>query len=407
MVAALDSADISALTFLVVEDDSFQRWALEQMLLRAGAARVASVADGEAARRAIALDSFDVVLCDLDMPRMDGIELIRRIGEEERAPALIVCSGHDELLLSAAAGLAQSQGIRILDAITKPVTLAKLFTAIKGHRLRDRAPRKQVPDPASHSVDVLLEALRAGEICAWFQPTIDLSTMEIVGGEALARWTGHDGSTLLPLQFLPAFERAGLMPQLTRHIADQAFSACAAWRREGIRASASVNIDRTALAQESFVDEITTAVARHGLYPKDVTLEVTESAATADSAREIAALTRLRMRGFGLAIDDFGTGYSSMTQLARVPFTELKIDQSFVQGATGKKRCLAVMRSCAQIATELGIRSVAEGVETDDQWKLALDLGCSGAQGWRFGKALPWAQFIALARRPRPSLPRG
>ena len=113
------------------------------------------------------------------------------------------------------------------------------------------------------------------------------------------------------------------------------------------------------------------------------------------------------MRGFGLAIDDFGTGYSSMSQLARVPFTELKIDQSFVQGAAGKKRCLAVMRSCAEIAAELGIRSVAEGVETDDQWKLALDLGCSSAQGWRFGKALPWAQFIALARRPRPSPPRG
>jgi EAL domain-containing protein (putative c-di-GMP-specific phosphodiesterase class I) len=396
--------NLSAVSVLVVEDESFQGWNLEQMLLRAGAVRVCCAPDGHGAIEALAREWFDVVVCDLDMPRMDGIEVIRRISVAPRVPAMILCTAHDELLLASVAGIARARGVRLLGAIMKPITPAKLAGALAAYASSDEAPQSSPCAELSHlSARTLLDALHNEEIHAWFQPKIDLATGEVVGGEALARWTMGNGATLLPMQFLPIIEREGLMPALTRAISRQAFVACASWRQKGISATVSVNIAPAALGDETLVDGLSAAVAETGLCPGDVILEVTESAAAADSPRALETLARLRLRGFGLAIDDFGTGYSSMLQLSRVPFTELKIDRSFIQGALHGKTCRAVVRSCADIATALGIRSVAEGVETDAEWTLVEQLGCSAVQGWRFGKAMPWARFVRFARDLRDS----
>jgi EAL domain-containing protein (putative c-di-GMP-specific phosphodiesterase class I)/AmiR/NasT family two-component response regulator len=401
-IAPVQPPDLSALSFLVVEDDSFQRWTIEQLLLRAGAARTICAPDGKAALEALQRERFDVVVCDLDMPRMDGIELIRCIADSGRAPAVIVCTAHDEPLISAVAGIARARGVPLLDAIAKPVTAAKLSIALAAYLSgRGEEPRLHHAEPAAVDARTLAAALEGEEIQAWFQPKIDMATGQVVGGEALARWARPGGATLLPSQFLPDIQREGLMGLFTRLIARQAIRACASWRRVGIAASVSINMDPALLADESLVDALTGAVLEENLCPRDVILEVTESTAAASTPRDLETLTRLRMRGFGLAIDDFGTGYSSMLQLVCVPYTELKIDRSFVQGAVARKTCRAVVRSCADIAATLGIACVAEGVETDAEWALVDELGCSAAQGWRFGKAMPWARFISVARQLR------
>jgi EAL domain-containing protein (putative c-di-GMP-specific phosphodiesterase class I)/CheY-like chemotaxis protein len=394
--------DLASLSFLVVEDDPFQRWMLEQLLLRAGAARVACAPDGDAGLEMLERERFDMMLCDLDMPRMDGIELMRCLATATRVPAVIVCTAHDEPLVAAVSGIAKARGVPLVGAIAKPVTAANLAAALAG-QLSGHREQPGLPHSVLSMVDAstLAAAMQAGEVHAWFQPTIDIEMGHLVGGEALARWTRPGGGTLLPAQFLSDIRREGLMQPFTLLIARQAIRGCASWRRAGIAAPVSINVDPDVFADEWLVEELSTIVLEEGLCPRDVILEVTESPAAVSSPRDLETLTRLRMRGFGLAIDDFGTGYSSMSQLVCVPYTELKIDRSFVQGAVTRKTCRAVVRSCADIAATLGIASVAEGIETDGEWALTRELGCSMAQGWRFGKAMPWARFVGLAQHLR------
>ena len=395
--------NLSGLSFLVIEDDSFQRWTLERLLTNAGAARTVCTHNGRAALDVLEREWFDILVCDLDMPEVDGIELISRIASGSRVPAVIVCTGQEEALVCAVSDIAQAYSVPLVGSIVKPVTPAKLIRAIGGYAgvAEPRAALQQTAEPLELSHTILERALANGEIQAWFQPKIDMSSGLVSGGEALARWTLPDGTTLLPAQFLPAVEREGLSAALTGCIATQAIAACAAWRRHGVAASVSINVDAASLVDETLVDRLTTKVVEQGLYTADVTLELMESAAAAASPRGLQSLARLRMRGFGLAMDDFGTGYSSMLQLVSVPFTEIKIDRAFVKDAIERSACHAVINSCAEIAATLGMHSVAEGVETDAQWALVKKLGCNSAQGWRFGRAMPWAQFMSFARRLR------
>jgi len=207
------------------------------------------------------------------------------------------------------------------------------------------------------------------------------------------------GAVTLPNGFIPLLEREGLMGQLTETIMEQACAACASWLDAGLPGSVSVNVSIASLADAAFVERIGAIVARHGLNGTNVTIEMTESMATGHLGALLENAARLRMRGFGLAIDDYGTGGSTLQQLTRIPFTELKVDQSFVRTAATRRASRAVLESSVEMAAKLGIPAVAEGVETDTQCEMVRELGCRTVQGWRFGKAMAVGDFIAHARR--------
>jgi EAL domain-containing protein (putative c-di-GMP-specific phosphodiesterase class I)/CheY-like chemotaxis protein len=388
------------ISYLVVEDDSFQRWMLEQQLWQLNAAHVSSAADGRMALEALRDGHFDVIVSDLDMPGMDGMEFLRRLSELPAAPLVVLSTGQAGAIISSVENMAEAYGIRLLGSIEKPATRAKLAAVLGNYAALSEA-RNASTAPQEGLADLLPAALENGEIKPWFQPKIEISTNRIVGAEALARWVRPDGSMLLPDRFLRDAERLRLMPLLTETIVARSCEACAQWHRHGISAEVSLNMSPAVLGGGDVADALSTAVTSYGIKPSDVTIELTESAAAKDLGPVLETLTRLRMRGFGLSIDDFGTGYATMQQLTRIPFSELKIDQSFVKAGSSRPASRAVIESSIAMASKLGLRTVAEGVETQAEWQLVRDLGCDLAQGWLLGKAMPLDRFIELARGRR------
>ena len=395
---------IADLRFLVVEDHPFQRWLFCNMLHEMGAKWVFPASDGNAALDILALPGppIDVVLSDLDMPGMDGMELIRHMAERDHATSLIVVSGAERGIIATVEAMAREYGVSVLGAVEKPLSARKLSALIDGHALRQEEAHAGA---ALHfGADEIRQGLRAGQFETYFQPKVELKTGALRGAEALLRWH-HPGKGLIqPVHFIETAEISGLIDDLTLFVTRTAAHSCVAWRRTGLDASVAVNLSARCLADVTLAERLAGVLQESGLEPRYLILEVTESTATADVGRELENLSRLRMRGFGLSIDDYGTGYSSMERLARIPFTELKIDRAFVKQALDQESSRAMVESSLELARKLGIDAVAEGVETREEWELLLSLGCRLAQGYLIAPPMNAAEFvdwIAISRKNR------
>jgi len=397
--------DWSELQVMVVEDHGFQRRIALRLLAELGVERALEGADGldalDVLRRQPAPP--DVVLVDLDMPGMDGIECIGQIAQERLARAVVVVSALDPALLHTVQTMARAYGLRVLGSVEKPLTRDKLEDVLA--RFGDHAGEQLDESEADFTVPALLEALDQGEIQPWFQPQVEFGNGKVVGVEALARWERPDGSVVRPLLFVPLLEREGRADALTERMLDEGCRWLQRWGRDGVRLKLSVNVSPLALADPQAADRYQAIVESHAVTPEDVVLEITESSVMTDAARGLGVLARLRLKGFGLSIDDFGTGYSSLAQLAQVPFTELKIDKEFVFSAHSQPRKRAMVEASLDLARKLHLNTVAEGVETIEDWQLLAELGCSVAQGWLIGRPVPGSELpAAIARWRRPVL---
>lgn len=347
-----------------------------------GAEHVWQVADGLAGMRVLndVNANIDVVISDLDMPGMDGMEFMRHIGEAQLPVAVILVSGHERALLDSVATMAESYGIQLLGVLGKPVSIHDLSALVALYR--PPGGGRHLAGGPEVSEQEIAEALAAGCFDTLFQPKVELASRRIVGAEALARWKHPTHGIIDPCSFISMMETGSYIDDLTWIMLRKAASACRAWRDQGLDVSVSVNISRASLTRVGLADRITSLVREQGLDPSNVILELTESAAMTHLARALENLARLRMRGFGLSIDDYGTGYSSMQQLARIPFTELKIDQSFVAYSIEKDSCRFMLESSVDIARKLGLKAVAEGVQSRGEWDLLRAIGCDVAQGY-------------------------
>lgn len=392
--------DIAGLRFLVVEDHSFQRWVTAAVLKEIGATSVFLAGDGNEALELLASPEtrIDIVLTDLDMPAMDGMALIRHMGEMKHRASLVVVSGVERDLLASVEAMAKTFGVAFLGALKKPVSAKRLLNVFTSYR---------PPVIATESVDNL--PITAREISAalsdrqfetFFQPKVHTIDRRIQGAEALVRWRHPTRGLLHPLSFIDAVQRAGFINHLTESVLADATSNCLAWRRAGRDLTVSVNLSPVSLSVGGFADRMIDLVNASGVEPQRIILEITESAAP-DLGMKLENLTRLRMRGFGLSIDDFGTGHSSMERLARVPFTELKIDQQFVANASTNSQKRVMLESGLSLASKLGITAVAEGVENHPDWELLIALGCPLAQGYHICRPLHATEFGDWLRTQR------
>jgi EAL domain-containing protein (putative c-di-GMP-specific phosphodiesterase class I)/CheY-like chemotaxis protein len=369
----------AGLRFLVVEDQGFQRWTLEQMLRGMGADEVLTAENGERALEIVRSTHppIDVIVTDLKMPGMDGIEFIRHVGEAITSASFLLVSEQDPSLLASVAAMTEAYGVRLLQALRKPVTRQKLAAAIA----RVREPAEAAEATRAFALGEIDAGIRNREFVAFFQAKISLTTGNVDGAEALARWRHPQAGLVLPSSFVHVLESNGKMDAMTLSMLEQAAVACRGWRERGFRTTVSVNVSLTSLSDVGLADRLDNVVSLHGLEPEDIVLEVTETAATSHLAHVLENLSRLRMKGFGLSIDDYGTGYASMQQLARVPFTELKIDRSFVQSAVAGGSGRAMLESSLEIAAKLRISAVAEGIANEEQLQLLRSLGCPLGQG--------------------------
>jgi EAL domain-containing protein (putative c-di-GMP-specific phosphodiesterase class I)/CheY-like chemotaxis protein len=388
------------LRFLVVEDHGFQRWELSRQLADLGAKHVFEAQDGLTALEIFQnlTEPIDVIVTDLDMPRMDGMEFIRHVGEVGYPVSVILTSALERTLLASVATMAEAYGIKLLGTIEKPPSAKKLAALIEQHQPSSE-PKQGHRAFAAMAIDEIAEGLGKNEFEAFFQPKVSLATGRLTGAEALARWRHPKHGVIPPFAFMKALESSPLIDELTWVMLRKSSRAHADWRKAGVAVPVSVNLSAASLTDTTLADKVTTLVREQEMDPREIVLEVTESAATTNVGRALENLSRLRMKGFGLSIDDYGTGYSSMQQLTRVPFTELKIDQSFVRNIPTVGAARVVLESSLEMARKLNLTSVAEGVETRGDWDLLRELGCDYAQGYFVAMPMDAAAFMAWAQK--------
>ena len=391
------------MSVMVVEDHGFQRRMALRLLAEVGVTRTREAADGESALQLLEAQPElpDVVIVDLDMPGMDGIQFIGHVAQKKLARAVVVASALDPALLNTVQTMARAYGLRVLGCLEKPMTAPKLADVLALYDVRPDA------DESETAIEVTAEAVAEGlardEFLPFFQPQVTFSNGQVIGVEALARWRRADGSIVRPAQFIPVVERERHIDRLTDRILEKACAWKSRWARSGLSLKISVNVSMLNLADVAAADRFQQIVRSHGVDPREVVLEITESSVMGEAAHALNVLARLRLKGFGLSVDDFGTGYSSLSQLSQIPFTELKIDQSFVTGAANQPRKRAVIEASLELARKLNLSVVAEGVETVEEWQMLAELGCTCAQGYLISRPVPGdqlAEVIARWRRP-------
>lgn len=396
--------DIAHLHFLVAEGDQAQRRALAEMLGSLGASRITEVPDGIAALRCFQ-DSFtphlDVAVIALDLPGMDGLDLLRELGAARvKVPVIVTGSLARDIMFSVET-LANAFGLDLLGTITHPVTAPKLGALLENYSPPQDKAKHNGPSFTFAEVGV---GLQQRQFEPFFQPKIELETGQVKGLETFARWRHPDHGVLGPASFIDALEQNNRVDFLDWTMIELSVQGCRTLQDKGIPMSISINLAPETLAHPAFMQQIKACVDRHRVLPDYITFEMPESSVLSNDPAFLERLVRLRMLGYGLAIDDYGTGRSNLQLLARIPFSELKIDRSFVDGASKKRPLSTVLSTCLGLARSLDRQSVAVGVETKADWDFLQSLGCTYAQGYHIAapmdiNAFPgwladWRQFF-------------
>lgn len=394
---------------LIVEDHDFQRQIAARVLSGCGSIEVIEAGDGTRALELIDTSStaIDLILCDLNMPNMDGLAFLRHIGERGSKSSVVLASALNPSILRAVELMAKSYGLRILGVVAKPLSRAKLLPLILRHFSRDLIVAE--PPPPQMSAAEITFGLERREFVPYFQPIVNLRSRVLVGVEALMRWCHPDLGVILPGAFIPVMEANGLISGATVELIGAALLQCRRWREIGLDVPVAVNTSVESLRDPDLAIRLEEMTRAAGLTPSALTLEITETVAMTDLGRSLETLARCRMKGFGLSIDDYGTGFSSMHQLTRLPVTELKIDRTFVTGAAKEDVLVALIETTVAMSRRLGLMTVAEGVETGADWDTVARLGCDKAQGHFIAAPMPgdvfcdWYTTWPRRNPPRPS----
>ncbi|MBY9065999.1 EAL domain-containing protein [Hyphomonas sp. WL0036] len=248
----------------------------------------------------------------------------------------------------------------------------------------------------------LRDAVENREFKAVFQPKIDFATGRIVGAEALARWRRSNGKLISPAAFIPVAEEAGLIEEIGKQILEAACEAARTWELEGHDVTVAVNVSPSQFQRNDLTETVMGALKRSGLHPRRLELEITESMAVSDPARVAEFISPLRAMGTKLAIDDFGTGHSNLATLTQLPFDVFKIDRQFVSALETDRQAPAIVEMILAMAETLGLKTVAEGVETTKQADFLRRRGCTMAQGFLYSPGLPDQAFLELLRAWKP-----
>jgi EAL domain-containing protein (putative c-di-GMP-specific phosphodiesterase class I) len=384
---------------LLVDDDAFVRKVVARQLRALGVEHVVQAADGHAAQRLLRSSGpFRLIMIDLMMPGCDGVELLREIAVCQPGAALALLSSAEPRVLRTARQLAQARNLRVAGSFPKPISLQSLRALVQSLDLAP-APARVLEVEAPLTAAELGAALAQGELGVHVQPEIDLRNGTIHGVEVLARWhSPARGGFVRPDRFVALAEASGLIRELTEQVLRLALEAGRHWRSLGLDLHLAVNLSPRCLDDLRLPEHILGLADELSFDPRRLLLEVTESGFAGGSTPALDILTRLRLNGIELAIDDFGTGYSSLQQLQRIPFSQLKVDRSFVSRAVEDPDARHIDEANIRLAHGLGLRAVAEGIETPEQLALLRTLGCDLGQGYLLARPMPVHEFPGWAR---------
>jgi EAL domain-containing protein (putative c-di-GMP-specific phosphodiesterase class I)/ActR/RegA family two-component response regulator len=374
-------------SMLVIDDDPV----IGQFLSRLGAGLDLRCDVTTTAERFLELlrPETSLIFLDLLVPGIDGIQLLRLLSERRCTTPIIIMSGIDRRVLETAERLAKALDLRVIGRLQKPFRLAQVETILQEFRRNALLTPDSHPAGAAIADCDLVRAIENDELVVHYQPQVDLCTDEVIGFEALVRWQRTPQTLVFPDAFIPRVEALGLMDRLGWLVHRKGLSELEHFARAGSPLpTLSVNVTTSSLLDLDLPDTLESLAEEHGIDPERVIVEVTEGGLFKDLSKVLDVLARLRMKRFPISIDDFGTGYAMMQHLRYIPATEIKIDQSFVRNMQVCKSDRIVVEKTVEIGHELGMRVVAEGVETEQQLEFLREIGCDIVQGFYFSKPL-------------------
>ena len=391
---------ISELSVLVTDDSLTQRQYAKELCQDLGVSDLHDAANGVDALQVLEARGVDVVLIDLEMPIMDGVELIRSMAQKKYVSSVIILSAKDPILIASVGTMAEADGLHVIGTFQKPLLPdaleCSLLRFIQDTKTKVSEP-KLTPENEVTAVE-LGQALANGDLTLAFQPKLTVQGLMLKGVEALARWRHPQKGMISPGVFIPLAERHGMIDMLTRHLLQVAFQHKKNWQNFGLRFNLAFNLSPLSLADSDMVDWLCKLTEDYGIAPTEVTFEVTENALLGELASAIRTLARLRLKGFHIAIDDYGTGFANAQQLSRVPATELKIDRSLIHRSAARPQQRTVLASTVELAKNLNLTTVAEGVETEEDFQIIHELGVDLVQGYYFSKPLFSDDLLAFIK---------
>lgn len=374
------------MNILLVDDEPFMLKILSRQLVNLGFDKLTALEDPHAALQMLerGAEKFSMLLLDLQMPGIDGVEFIRHLDRVSYSGGLVLVSGEDERILHTAKRLAEAHRLQVLGALHKPVTPDQLKEVLKAVPPdANRGPRK------IYNHEELRHALANQQLINHYQPQVEIGSGRFTGVESLVRWQHPDDGLVFPDQFIGTAEEHGLIDDLTRQVLGLALRQARQWQDAGLELRVSVNVSMDNLATLDFADHVAKAVKQAEIPFSSLVLEVTESRLMKNPLAPLDILTRLRLKQIGLSIDDFGTGHSSLAQLRDIPFDELKIDRSFIHGAHRQGALRGIVEASLSMARHLHMKTVAEGIEDQADWDFVKSMGCDYAQGYFIARPMP------------------
>ena len=372
-----------------VDDDPFFLHFIEDKFQEIGLNNVNLFSDPNLGLESLIVSSEfnDLVLVDLQMPEIDGIAFLKLLGDAGYKGQVIVISGFESKVLQMAESIAKQRDLAILGQLTKP------FSAVQLNGLVDRALSRIIsaenPEFVASVENYDPDNFEINEVslCPVIQPQINIENESIVGYEILSRLKAPDGTIIYPNQFISDFEENGRISEFNKVLFRTSLARMAKYPNINF----SMNLSMRDLNSHRVVDEIDSLLKEFGVQAIRLTIEITETCLVENllTAQEIA--TRLRLLGCSLAIDDYGTGYSTMKQLTEFPFKELKIDRQYISNCHTHEENQIIIRSTVEMAKALGMKTVAEGVETKEELEFVKEAGIEIVQGYYYSKPYVWA----------------
>jgi EAL domain-containing protein (putative c-di-GMP-specific phosphodiesterase class I) len=380
---------------IIVDDSKSIRVVLDATLAQLGVSNIAHCGTGLEALIMINArpDYYQLLFVDLNMPEMDGMELIRHLGNQNFKGSIVIISGMEVRVINLASDIARQNKVHLIGNIVKPIMVDDLQHILtKFHYFNDHLSTAQVP----LNKEELEEAINEQRIIPYYQPKVDSNTNEVNSIEVLARIDnpGH-GDSILPIRFIKCAEDNDLIDALTFQLLIKSIKDFKEIRESfGNSLTLAFNLSPVQLNDLDMPGKLDSLFSQHDISPSQVVVEVTEEWAL-QSSNQLETLNRLRMRGYGVSLDDFGTGFTNVTQLKSLPFSEIKIDRSFITNIHRDYFSQVIVNTLVDITQKYHYELVAEGIESHEEYEYLKSLNARMLlQGYLISKPKPKNELI-------------
>ncbi|CAH9050466.1 Protein-glutamate methylesterase/protein-glutamine glutaminase [Pseudoalteromonas holothuriae] len=382
-----------SLNVIAIDDNSLILTQLRLLLSHSYSVNFSGFTKGSEALLHIKHEQTDLIFLDLNMPDMDGIEVLRHLSDLNISASIVLLSGEDNTIIKMAKNLAQLRNLNVITGLDKPITAAQIKQLMES---LFSIAHSQAPNLSSHSFEIeeLKSAVENKQMCLYLQPKVALKNEEIIGAEFLVRWDHPEFGILSPYYFLDIIEQSDLVHDFSIVIVNEAFAFIEQHFKLVQSLTFNINLSVKNLEDLQLPERLADLAKSYRVPPSMIVFEVTESLLIENLAQSLDVLLRLRLKGFSLAIDDFGTGYSSIKQLSQIPFCELKLDRCFIHDCAIDKDKQAIIEATVSLAQKLNLKVVAEGIEQQQDLTFLDNYQIDYGQGYLFALPLEKIHFL-------------